>query len=484
MSHPRRLQPRLHEVAGEAQVWREGTPPPWPCERSGRCEASRNSCCRRPPRESMPNISRWHHSARPTMRAPTTTATNIRGRRHPRSCTPHAALPPRALEPGHLRLQNRREIDRAHRHAQRPQLSPRRPCRTGRRGPRRRRRRLRLLLNTFDTLAASDTVVALQEVPLGWLSALRRHARKLGYRLVATFSKLARGVPGFMGVALAWPARAYDATAVDARQLHEAVGWPRQPSPPRDAAWTNVRGAVSAVVAARLRQRGGAGAAFVAASVHLPYDGRLGALLRPTQGVAAAIAARHVAALANRSGAALPHALAGDFNAPPGTTAHSVMLGQESPPQPARSVAWWPPAAPRRYRSAYAAAAGAEPPFTNVVASRGGGAPATLTLDYVWDLRRVARRRRRSAAARRRRRGAPQPHVALRPPAARRRARAAAGPGAAAAHGAQNSPPPPRAAARARPLGVRGRRGRCGGGGSGARDVARGAAAAVRRPRL
>ena len=49
--------------------------------------------------------------------------------------------------------------------------------------------RLRLLLNTFDTLAASDTVVALQEVPLGWLSALRRHARKLGYRLVATFSK-------------------------------------------------------------------------------------------------------------------------------------------------------------------------------------------------------------------------------------------------------------------------------------------------------
>ena len=244
--------------------------------------------------------------------------------------------------------------------------------------------RLRLLLNTFDALAASDTVVALQEVPLGWLSALRRHARKLGYRLVATFSKLARGVPGFMGVALAWPARAYDATAVDARQLHEAVGWPRQPSPPRDAAWTNVRGTVSAIVAARLRQRGGAGAAFVAASVHLPYDGRLGALLRPTQGVAAAIAARHVAALANRSGAALPHALAGDFNAPPGTTAHSVMLGQESPPQPARSVAWWPPAAPRRYRSAYAAAAGAEPPFTNVVASRGGGAPMTLTLDYVW----------------------------------------------------------------------------------------------------
>ena len=244
--------------------------------------------------------------------------------------------------------------------------------------------RLRLLLDTFGTLAASDTVVALQEVPLGWLSALRRHARKLGYRLVATFSKLARGVPGFMGVALAWPARAYDATAVDARQLHEAVGWPRQPSPPRDAAWTNVRGAVSAIVAARLRQRGGAGAAFVAASVHLPYDGRLGALLRPTQGVAAAIAARHVAALANRSSATLPHALAGDFNAPPGTTAHSVMLGQESPPQPARSVAWWPPAAPRRYRSAYAAAAGAEPPFTNVVASRGGGAPATLTLDYVW----------------------------------------------------------------------------------------------------
>ena len=54
--------------------------------------------------------------------------------------------------------------------------------------------RLRLLLDAFDALAASDTVVALQEVPLGWLSALRRHARKLGYRLVATFSKLAPSI--------------------------------------------------------------------------------------------------------------------------------------------------------------------------------------------------------------------------------------------------------------------------------------------------
>ena len=330
----------------------------------------------------MPNVSRWHHSARPTM--------NFSHHHHHEYPWPapsallhsvHAALAATALEPDEsdkiaakstvriatLNVLNCHLVGLVARPAEVLDAAA----------------RLRLLLDTFDALAASDTVVALQEVPLGWLSALRRHARKLGYRLVATFSKLARGVPGFMGVALAWPARAYDATAVDARQLHEAVGWPRQPSPPRDAAWTNVRGAVSAVVAARLRQRGGAGAAFVAASVHLPYDGRLGALLRPTQGVAAAIAARHVAALANRSGATLPHALAGDFNAPPGTTAHSVMLGQESPPQPARSVAWWPPAAPRRYRSAYAAAAGAEPPFTNVVASRGGGAP-TLTLDYVW----------------------------------------------------------------------------------------------------
>ena len=259
------------------------------------------------------NISRWHHSARPTMNfshhhrheypwpAPSALLHSV-----------HAALAATALEPevsdtklaakstvriATLNVLNCHLVGLVARPAEVLDAAV----------------RLRLLLDTFGTLAASDTVVALQEVPLGWLSALRRHARKLGYRLVATFSKLARGVPGFMGVALAWPARAYDATAVDARQLHEAVGWPRQPSPPRDAAWTNMRSAVSAVVAARLRQRGGAGAAFVAASVHLPYDGRLGALLRPTQGVAAAIAARHVAALANRSGATLPHALLDDL---------------------------------------------------------------------------------------------------------------------------------------------------------------------------
>ena len=150
----------------------------------------------------MPNISRWHHSARPTM--------NFSHHHHHEYPWPepaallhsvHAALAATALEPDEsdkiaakstvriatLNVLNCHLVGLVARPAEVLEAAA----------------RLRLLLDAFDALAASDTVVALQEVPLGWLSALRRHARKLGYRLIATFSKLARGVPGFMGVALA-----------------------------------------------------------------------------------------------------------------------------------------------------------------------------------------------------------------------------------------------------------------------------------------
>ena len=173
-----------------------------------------------------------------------------------------------------------------------------------------------------------------------------------------------------MGVALAWPALCAT-PRVDARQLHEAVdGRGTRPASGRRG---QMRSAVSAVVAARLRQRGGG--PFVAASVHLPADGRLGARCC-CRGVAAAIAARHVAALANRSGARM--------RSPATSTRRRHHRAQRdarpnaASPRAASLVAAGRAAAP----TPDAAAAGAEPP-TNVVASRDGGAPP-LTLDYVW----------------------------------------------------------------------------------------------------
>ena len=198
---------------------------------------------------------------------------------------------------------------------------------------------------------------------------------------------------------------------------------------------------------ARCRERGRRRAAAPArrrgcrvrgGGVHLPYDGRLGALLRPTQGVAAAIAARHVAALANRSGAALPHALAGDFNAPPGTTAHSVMLGQE------------------RRRSPRAASPGGRRPRRGATARHTPPPRAPSRRSPTWSRAAAAERppRSRSTTCGCPTSGASPPPIRCRPPPPPRRSPTARGPpttcyspstlalppdvGAAAAHDAQN----------------------------------------------
>jgi 2',5'-phosphodiesterase len=277
-------------------------------------------------------------------------------------------------------------------------------------------------------------IIALQEVSMSWAGALDAWFAARGYHFVATLYGNRRN--DYMGIALAFPLAHYALLETDiscpatsqrwgreprpapptwvqakldsvratlallfwaltlsalwlplARWLGELLGWckplPSRPPRPPQSAFQMAQGRWNRLVYFRLALRGGAdrGSEFGVGTYHMPCMFR-----NPDVMVLhAALCAQRVLSLARGA----PCVLIGDFNFKPGDAAYRLItqgrLSTDDPDYPVPPE-WerFSPTLSQRFTSAYVAATGAEPEYTNHCVSGMNPEVFTGTLDYIF----------------------------------------------------------------------------------------------------
>ena len=283
--------------------------------------------------------------------------------------------------------------------------------------------RLKRVAALLDAEVAKGAVVCLQEVSRDWSGELHAYFAEKGYQ----FSTGLYGTRfnGYMGVAVAWPSGKYDVLGIDACRIADTIAEPprerrakeAKPNfvvrawrslkrraghvataateplprgrPPFDT-WNEAKRKHNVLVTATLREKGGD--AFCVSTYHMPC--LFGSVEKEQVMVIHSVLA---AERAKRVAAGRPYVLCGDFNVKPYDASYKLLtsgaLGEAfaayaPPPQadvaPAQAFA---PVLEPPLTSAYAAATGAEPDFTNFAYTKpmGGERDAFVeTLDYIF----------------------------------------------------------------------------------------------------
>ena len=258
-------------------------------------------------------------------------------------------------------------------------------------------------------------VICLQEVSVQWIGELTPFFEEAGYTLMT--GSYGKEFNNYMGVSLAWPRARFEAEACDVTRAAETKPWPRDMSkgekpkvgrllatwqalrgiwwrqsadtgpafnrPPMDVA-KEVERRANMLVSARLRCRT-SGKRFAVSTYHMPClfgsDPAVQVMV-----CHAALAARHALALADGD----PCILAGDFNFDPQSAPYMLLtrgeLDDKHPHQPpARAADPWRPTMPMALQSAYVAALGHEPDFTNLAVTKFQPDSSFCgTLDYIF----------------------------------------------------------------------------------------------------
>mmetsp|Transcript_21305 Transcript_21305/g.37290 ORF Transcript_21305/g.37290 Transcript_21305/m.37290 type:complete len:427 (-) Transcript_21305:287-1567(-) len=270
------------------------------------------------------------------------------------------------------------------------------------------RNRLPRIIEKLEKEVRQDSIICLQEVSYDWAGKLATYFQQNDYFF---FTGL-YGKPfnGYMGVAMAFPNKKYEAQEMKVMRLSDTKKWPRKPEPglvgkisewlwstlrkpyhlltgarAPPCPWALARGRFNAILLARLRARArgpsGDRGALLVGTYHMPCMFRNPEVMT----LHAALAAQHMQF--NARGA--PYVLAGDFNFTPGSPQYELMTKgalaqghpEVPPPLPWDDTAWAPRCAPMR--SAYAAHLGREPAYTNNAQIK-DDAPFIETLDYLF----------------------------------------------------------------------------------------------------
>ena len=271
--------------------------------------------------------------------------------------------------------------------------------------PATRRQRVEALLKPQ---CEAEAVICLQEMSVQWVGEMAPFFEKAGYTVVS--GNYGNPFNGYMGCSLAWPAKRFEAEAVDIKRAADVKPWPKRPKkplPPRLAqTWRAIKRIWglgeepqppfnpheeasrrhNMLVSARLRCKR-SGKLVSVTTYHMPClfgsDAKCQVMTYH-----AALAAQHARAFAQGA----PFVLAGDFNFKPHDAPYQLLTTSELPtdhphmPPPNPGDTWRPTiAAP--LASAYVAADGAEPEFTNLAVTKFNKPdepPFCETLDYIF----------------------------------------------------------------------------------------------------
>ena len=263
----------------------------------------------------------------------------------------------------------------------------------------------------------AGAVICLQEVSQRWSGELHAFFAANGYQF--STGLYGNKFNGYMGVAVAWPSKTYDLVGVDTCRVADTIvegPWERGPKPgrvrkfldrlgkarraitdppgrPPFETWREASRKHNLLVTATLKPTDGSGQ-FCVASYHMPC--LFGSVEKErVMVIHSTLAAKRVAAVAKGA----PYVLAGDFNVKPYDASYALLTGGSLPaefadwaptPQPrppADAARAFAPTLDAPLVSAYAAANGAEPDFTNFAYTRAMGDERDAfveCLDYVF----------------------------------------------------------------------------------------------------
>lgn len=256
--------------------------------------------------------------------------------------------------------------------------------------------RLPKILDELDGEVERGAILCLQEISTTWAGELHRFFAGRDYHLVTAL--YAGRKSGYMGIATAIPRARYALETVRIERLTDGRDWSwlrHWTVTARNLAHALVRRVTEKVhlehpqafarrrfnqlIFARLKDRQ-TGEILCVGNYHMPCVFFVGQVMT----IHLAMLMQRMQALAGTD----PLAVAGDFNIRPGTDHYAFLAtGRISPESPDYPVllpgdAWRPDLA-RGYTSAYAAALGQEPAFTNYSVVK-NQEPFRDTLDYIW----------------------------------------------------------------------------------------------------
>lgn len=278
--------------------------------------------------------------------------------------------------------------------------------------------RAQRLQDRLNSEVKQDAIIGIQELSQTWASSLLPFFFRENYHVI-TANYGPKG-SDYMGVAIAWPAKLYEALETRVEKLSDVGKWPqtkkqstlnwilslpslflnlfRTPKETFDP-WQSARGRSNQIAMVRLRDRE-TGVTFWVASYHMPcLFGS--AEKRQTMVMHSYLALKTLQSKADRTGD--PYVLLGDFNLQPGQSSYKLITegkldqaDEDFPKLPASATddlrELWAMKDLKPMRSAYAVVNGSEPEFTNHAwqhrldskQSEDSVQSFTETLDYIF----------------------------------------------------------------------------------------------------
>lgn len=278
--------------------------------------------------------------------------------------------------------------------------------------------RLQRLQDKLSTEIKQDAVIGIQELSQTWASGLLPFFFREGYHVLT--AHYGGKHSGYMGVAMAWPGKTYEALETNVEKISDLGAWPTRPKnstlswimsiPSRIVSlfvrskepydpWMTAKGRSNQLAMVRLKDRA-TGATFWVGSYHMPC--LFGTPeKRQTMVMHAYLALKALQDKAARTGD--PYVLLGDFNFQPGQAPYKLItegrldkLHEDFPQLPSYATddikAAWALEDLKPMRSAYATVNGREPECTTNAwmhhldskTSEESVKTFTETLDYIF----------------------------------------------------------------------------------------------------
>jgi 2',5'-phosphodiesterase len=252
--------------------------------------------------------------------------------------------------------------------------------------------RYKKLCEKLDRETSKKSIICLQEVSADWAGLLHVYFFAKKYHLITALYGNKFG--GYMGVATAVPIDSFDIRRVNIKRVADTIPRP-SPLPPSifqrilsffrrlfwkqvEDSWQRSISRNNELIAVTLTPRNEDNP-FVVGNYHMPCEFRLPRVMVTHS----CLAAQYVQNLSSGT----PHILLGDFNFMPGSTMYRILTegcvesGNIDLPAPLEGSSWRASVSP--LRSAYQAATGQEPDFTNNAQVR-DEEPFVNTLDYIF----------------------------------------------------------------------------------------------------
>lgn len=252
--------------------------------------------------------------------------------------------------------------------------------------------RFKKLCEKLDRETQNRSVICLQEISSDWAGLLHVYFYAKKYHLITALygSKF----NGYMGVATAVPIDSFEIHGVHIKRISDLIITP-PPSPPTlfqkivsflwalffknvENPWQKSIARSNQLIAVKLKPRG-ENASFTIGNYHMPCEFKFPQVMVTHS----CLAAQYLQSISDGN----PYILAGDFNFKPNSTMYRILTeGEVEPdnvelPPPLQDFSWKACVVP--LRSAYLAANGSEPDFTNSSKVR-NEQPFVDTLDYIF----------------------------------------------------------------------------------------------------